>query len=182
MPAKGDTEAMSVCSVLARRCGGILGVALVIAVGTTGCYAQAGVRWLGPLAMTVREGDLWFHWCGTPQPSQDDLMISGRTGDGEFNVFHGEGAFALERGDEFSPTSPPGLVVPNEPPLTFPIDDSRTSLFIGIEDENGGERTFRFVKSDGLASLAEGELWLSPFSETPTTEPCTEIDEHKDDW
>ncbi|GAA1937566.1 hypothetical protein GCM10009775_31980 [Microbacterium aoyamense] len=127
-----------------------------------------------PLAVTARDGGVWFAWCGQPTDEFGYLQITYReysSDTGFVTAARGTGEFRFEPGTEFSTTTPPVG-------LTFDVDE-------GIALDAGAMRIFVAPgqSADNLAPWSVifevespddiTDVWLHPSGEM-TSEPCVD--------
>ncbi len=147
-----------------RRRIAATGSAIVLAGMLTGC----GVEYFfpsrpneQPLSLTVRDGQVWFHWCGRVEEG-DYLRVTyaryapSRT-DGTAAI--GSGRFTLRHGDEFSAaTAPAGVAFSESHPIE--LTPHRTMIFVlwTLDGGPGGDVQF---DTPSLSGLRAGS-WLYP--------------------
>ncbi len=127
-----------------------------------------------PLALTVRDGEIWFHWCGELTERFGFLSVDYAlwTPDRrDESAAEGSGRFRLGPGTEFSVDTPPADLrfdVTSE----IPITSDRMAVFVeaGQAPDNLGGLSVIF-DSDQFNELEDGDSWLYPSGEI-SDEPC----------
>lgn len=157
--------------------------AVLILFGGACLLAGCGIPFLpsvpndAPLALTVRDDEVWLHWCGRPTESYEYLSISfaryspSRTDEA---AVEGEGYFFLSEGDEFSTkTPPPGVTYSVS--RSIPITVDRTIVFVSTGEayDNLNGLLVNF-DTTAMTSLADGK-WLHP-NGAITDDPCSASD------
>ncbi|WP_257513937.1 hypothetical protein [Microbacterium sp. zg.Y909] len=77
------------------------------------------------LELTVRSGEVWFHWCGS-RSMQEGLRLSFRAeppGGHVTVAYEGSGSFVLEPGGEFAVAAPPHGLRATTESISIPATD-----------------------------------------------------------
>lgn len=128
-----------------------------------------------PLAATVRDGEVWFRWCGE-YPTDTFNFIRVRYKSDETDAANGviaaegHGTSLLVPGQEFSTAVPPeGMTYSRSLPI--PVSDAWTSIFVytgASADHLDG--IAGAIRASSLEALSDGQ-WLFTNGET-VDEPC----------
>lgn len=138
-----------------------------------GCVPVRGNE--APIAMTVSDESVKFHWCGEQTQSLRHILIEYRTlepASESLVAAEGTGEFRLRPGDTFSTSEPPREVaysVSQGVPLSD--EDTRIFVYAGWDSDNLSALMVSFESSD-LGAWSPG-TWLQPSGEK-TASPCPE--------
>jgi hypothetical protein len=124
------------------------------------------------MSMTVRDGEMVFHWCGESAGPFQYLQVSYATYDPDrrdFTAVKASGEYTLSPGEEFSVTSLPDAATSTTSP-DLPVTDISTTVFVYTGSSPQELDGFFVILRTNDPSQLEGK-WVYP-NGTVHSEPC----------